>query len=174
MTDFKDIRAFVFDVDGVFTDGSLFCDLNGELFRTFNAKDGFSLRMAFMHGYNIGIITGGRSKSITARFLTSGLYEDDIYLGARNKTEQLEDFCKRHSLTLSQVLFIGDDIPDIGVIKAAGIGMCPSDAVEQVKAAADIVSDYPGGKGCVRHAVEAVMTAQGKWEFDPLQYKRLF
>lgn len=174
MVDFKDIQAFVFDVDGVFTDGGVLCDLRGELFRTFDAKDGFAVRMASMHGYPVGIISGGRSKSIIQRFLTTGVSEADIYLGSRNKTEQLDDFCERHGISAGRILYIGDDLPDIGVIRAAGIGMCPCDAVEEVKAAADIVSEYPGGRGCVRKAVEQVMKAQGKWVFDPIEYKKHF
>lgn len=174
MTDFNNIKAFLFDVDGVFTDGGLFCDTKGELFRTFDAKDGFSLRMASMHGYHLGIITGGRSKSITARFLTSGLKEEDIYLGASNKVEQLDDFCKRHDLDPSQVIYIGDDLPDIAVMQKAGLGICPNDAVEEVKSIADIVSGKPGGHGCIRETVEAVMRVQGKWVFDALLYKKLF
>lgn len=174
MVELKDIRAFAFDVDGVFTGGGILCDVQGELYRTFDSKDGFGVRMAVMHGYPCGIITGGRSKSITARFRNSGVPEEDVYLGSRNKVEQLHEFCKAHGVKPSQVLFIGDDIPDIGVIREVGIGMCPSDAVPEVKEAADIVSEYAGGHQCVRHAIEMVMKAQGAWTFDAMQYKKLF
>lgn len=174
MVDFSNIKAFLFDVDGVFTDGGIFCDLQGELYRTFDAKDGFALRMACMHGYHTGIITGGRSKSITARFLTSGLKEEDIYLGSRNKIEELEDFCKRHNIIPSQALYIGDDIPDMEVMQKVGLGVCPSDAVEEVKAIADIISTRPGGHGCVREIVETVMKSQGEWDFDAHLYKKLY
>lgn len=174
MVDFSEIRAFAFDVDGVFTNGGILCDVNGELYRTFDAKDGFAVRMAVMHGYPTGVITGGRSRSIVERFLTSGMKEEDVYLGSRNKIEQLNDFCQRHYLNADQVLFIGDDIPDIEVIKTVGIGVCPSDAVPEVKAVADIISDYPGGHLCVRDAIEKVMKAQGHWDFDSMLYKKLF
>ena len=174
MVDFADIRAFAFDVDGVFTNGGILCDTAGELYRTFDAKDGFAVRMAVMKGYPVGVITGGRSKSITARFLTSGVSEEDVYLGSRNKIEQLQDFCQRHYLNADQVLFIGDDIPDLDVIIAVGIGMCPADAVPEVKAAADIVSEYNGGHLCVRDAIEKVLKSQGHWEFDTMLYKKLF
>lgn len=174
MVDLKDIRAFAFDVDGVFTDGGILCDVQGELYRTFDSKDGFAVRMAVMHGYPCGIITGGRSKSITARFLTSGVPSEDVYLGSRNKMEQLRAFCEAHYLKAEQILYIGDDIPDMEVIRAVGIGMCPEDAVPEVKEVADIVSNDRGGSQCVRHAIEMVMKAQGTWTFDSVQYKKMF
>lgn len=174
MTKLKNIKAFAFDVDGVFTGGGVLCDLKGELYRTFDSKDGFGVRMAVMHGFGVAIITGGRSLSIKERFLTSGVAAEDIYLGARNKIEQLEDYCKRHGYSPDEIMFVGDDIPDIGAMKMSGIGLCPSDACEEVIKASDIFSDYPGGHGCVRNAIEMVLKAQGKWTFDPLQYKKLF
>jgi len=174
MMDFSKIKAFAFDIDGVFTNGGILCDLQGELYRTFDAKDGFAVRMAVMNGYPVAIITGGRSKSIAERFLTSGLPKEDIYLGSRIKMEEFDNFCRRHDLKAEDVMYIGDDIPDIDVIEACGLGVCPSDAVEEVKAAADWVSDCPGGRGCVRSAVESVMKAQGRWNFDQSKYKKLF
>ncbi len=174
MVRFSDIRAFAFDVDGVFTDGGILCDLKGELYRTFDAKDGFAVRMAVMNGFPVGIITGGRSVSITERFKTSGVPASDVFLGSRKKTEDFEAFCAAHGLTPSQVLFIGDDIPDIPVLRLAGIAMCPSDAVDEVKAVCDVVSPFPGGRGCVRHAIETAMKSQGKWQFDTDVYKKLF
>ena len=172
--DFSNIKAFAFDVDGVFTDGSVFCDLHGELFRTFNAKDGFAVRMAVMNGYKVGIITGGRSGSVKARFLTLGLKTEDIYLGSRNKIEDLTDFCSRHGLALSEIMYVGDDIPDIQVIERSGIGICPADAVEEVKQVSDYISVFPGGKGCVRDTIETVLKSQGRWVYDALEYKKRF
>lgn len=169
-----DIKAFAFDVDGVFTDGGLICDTAGELYRTYDAKDGFAVRMARLHGYPVAIITGGRSVSIRERFLTSGVDPDDIYLHSRNKIEELRKFCDRHSLSASQVLFAGDDIPDIEVMRTCGIGACPSDAVPQTIEAADWVTDRPGGKGCVREIIERIMTLQGTWTFDAVKYKEKY
>ena len=170
----KNIKAFAFDVDGVFTDGGVFCDVEGQLLRTFDAKDGFGVRMAIMNGYKVAIITGGNSASIRHRFKGSRIPPEDIYLGSRDKYSDLVRFCEKYDLQPSEVLYIGDDIPDIEVIMAVGIGLCPSDAATEVKAAADVVSDFPGGKGCVRDAVESVLKAQGKWEFDKYLYKRLY
>ena len=168
------IKAFVFDVDGVLTDGGLLADLNGEFYRTFDSKDGFALRMAMMHGYHLGIITGGKSESIKMRFLACGFKAEDIYLASRDKIEDFKDFCKRNSLEAEQVMYFGDDLPDIPVLKACGCGVCPSDAVQEAKDAADYVSDMPGGKQCVRKTLEMVMRQHGTWEVDLEVYYKMF
>ena len=169
MTDLKDIKAFAFDVDGVFTDGSVLALPNGDLLRTFNAKDSFSLRTAVINGYPVAIITGGCSESIISRFNTLNIPSSDIYQMSKNKLPDLEHFCKRYGLELSQVLFGGDDVPDVAAIKAAGVGICPKDACIECREAADIVSDFCGGKGFVRDIVERTLRLQGKWLFDPEQ-----
>lgn len=172
--DFSKIKAFTFDVDGVFTNGGVFCDLQGELYRTFDAKDGFAIRMACMNGYPVGIITGGRSVSIRERFRTSGVPTDDVYLGSRDKVEDFDRFCRRHGLQRDEVLFIGDDIPDIPVLAVCGCAACPSDAVPEVRETCDFISDCPGGRGCVRQVVETVMKSLGTWNFNVAEYKRRF
>lgn len=168
------IKAFAFDVDGVFTDGGIFCDLNGELFRTFDSKDGFALRMAAMRGYPMGVITGGRSPSIKARFLSCGIKPENVFLGSRDKMADFSAFCKRYSLSFEEVAYVGDDIPDLEVMKAAGMGVCPSDAVAEVKEVADLITEAKGGKGCIRELIEGVMKHQGTWIFDVKRYKSRF
>lgn len=170
----KGIKAFVFDVDGVLTDGGILSDLSGELFRTFDSKDGFALRMAYMHGYRLGVISGGRSESIRKRFSQCGMKPEDVYLGSRDKIEDFEDFRRKYDLGPEEIMYFGDDLPDIPVMKACGCGVAPSDAVDDVLEAADYVSPKPGGKGCVRHTVELVMKLQGTWELDVQDYKRKF
>ena len=171
---FKKIRAFAFDVDGVMTDGGIFANNDGSLFRTFDAKDAFGLRMAAMNGYILCAITGGRDISIQKRLMICGFKEEDIYLGSRIKINDFEDFCKRHDLAAEEVMYFGDDIPDIPVLKACGCGVCPSDAVQEAKDAADYISDRPGGKLCVRQTLEMVMKAQGKWRVDLDIYHKMF
>ena len=171
---FSNIKAFVFDVDGVFTDGGILATPDGDLLRTFDAKDAFALRMAYMKGYCLGVITGGVSESIRKRFRTCGVSENDVYLGSRAKIEDLNDFCSRHSLTPDQVMYFGDDLPDIPVMLACGCGACPSDAVEEVISAADYISSRPGGKGCVRESLEKVMKMHGVWELEGDDYKKKF
>ncbi|MBP5486845.1 MAG: HAD hydrolase family protein [Bacteroidales bacterium] len=174
MTDLKDIKGFAFDIDGVMTDGGILADLEGQLYRTFDAKDGFAVRMASMNGFPVAVITGARSQSVRARFGGNGIPPEDIYLGSRDKLADFDDFCRRYGLKRSEVMYFGDDVPDIPVIMAAGIGVAPSDACVEAREAADIVSELPGGKGCVRHHMEEVMKAQGQWKFDVQVYKKKF
>ena len=170
----KGIKAFVFDVDGVLTDGGIFANLDGELLRTFDSKDGFALRMAYMHGYRLGVISGGRSESIRKRVQQCGMKAEDVYLGSRDKIEDFEDFCRKHDLGPEEVMYFGDDLPDIPVMTVCGCGVAPSDAIDDVLEAADHVSTKPGGKGCVRETIEMVMKLQGTWELDVQDYKRKF
>ena len=170
----KGIKAFVFDVDGVLTDGGIFANLDGELLRTFDSKDGFALRMAYMHGYRLGVISGGRSESIRKRVQQCGMKAEDVYLGSRDKIEDFEDFCRKHDLGSEEVMYFGDDLPDIPVMTVCGCGVAPSDAVDDVLEAADHVSTKPGGKGCVRECIEKVLKLQGKWNLDVEVYKLKF
>ena len=165
--DLLKIKAFAFDIDGVMTDGGILCDLEGQLYRNFDAKDGFAVRMATMNGYPVAVITGGRSGSIRQRFLSCGVPADAISLGSRDKIVDFKDFCRRHGLGEDEVMYIE-------VMEAAGIGACPSDAVEEVRAMADWVSSRPGGKGCIRECFEKTMKAQGRWVFETQTYKNRF
>ena len=168
------IKAFVFDVDGVLTDGGILSTPEGDLLRVFDSKDAFGLRMAYMKGYHVGVITGGVSESIKLRFRTCGVPMENIYLGSRAKIEDLEDFCQRNGLTPEEVMYFGDDLPDIPVMLACGCGVSPCDAVEEVKAAAHHISSRPGGKGVAREMIEAVLKMHGKWELDVHDYKSKF
>lgn len=172
--DYGKIKAFIFDVDGVMTDGGLLCDLGGELYRTFDAKDGFGIRMAVMKGYPVGIITGARSRTIIARAASFGVPEEDCHLHSRDKMEDLGKFCSRHGLRQEEILYMGDDIPDLAVIRAVGVGAAPSDAIPEAQEAADVVTHKGGGQGAVREIIEAVMRSQGTWHFDVQGYKEKF
>lgn len=164
------IKAFAFDVDGVLTDGGVMATDTGDLIRVFNSKDGFGLRMALLKGYKTAIITGGSSESIRKRFLGIGVKEEDIYLRSRNKVPDFHDFCRRHSLKPGEVAFVGDDLPDVPILKVSGLAVCPADAVAEVKEICDYISLYSGGKGCVRDLIEQVLKIHGKWVFDPVAY----
>ena len=172
--DLLKIKAFAFDIDGVATDGGILCIPGGDLLRVYDAKDSFAVRMATMNGYPVAVITGGSSVSIRERMVTTGLKPEDVFLHCRNKMDEFMQFCERYSLQPEDVMYFGDDIPDIDVIRACGCGVCPSDAMEEVKAAADYVSPFPGGKGCLRDTIEKVMRAQGRWVFDTEVYKKKF
>lgn len=157
------IKAFVFDVDGVFTDGSVLATESGELLRVHNAKDGYAVKIATLKGYPVGIITGGSSESIIKRFQPLGV--NDIYLRSLEKEEPFYNFCSKHNLDPSEVLFMGDDIPDIAILKLCGLACCPSDAVEEVKAVSEYISIHPGGRGCVREIIEQTLKVHGEWNF---------
>lgn len=163
----REIKAFAFDIDGVLTDGSLLAMPDGDILRMFNTKDGFGIRTATENGYPVAIITGGCSESIIHRAHSYGIEEADLYMLSKDKVKDFELFCERHGLKSEQVAYVGDDIPDIPVIKAAGLGVCPCDAVEEVLEVADFISSRPGGKGCARDLIERVLKPAGKWIFDP-------
>lgn len=158
------IKAFAFDVDGVFTDGSVQVSTTGDLLRTYNAKDGYAIRYASDKGYPIAIITGGASETIKIRFKMLGV--SDVYLGARHKLPCFEEFCTMYDLKPEEVLYLGDDIPDIEIMEQCGLAVCPADAVAEVKAVVAHISTYEGGKGCVRDIVEQVLKVHDKWKND--------
>jgi 3-deoxy-D-manno-octulosonate 8-phosphate phosphatase (KDO 8-P phosphatase) len=170
----RKIKAFVFDVDGVLTDGGMLATPEGDLLRVFDSKDSFALRMAYMKGFHVGIITGGVSESIRLRFRTCGVPMDNIYLGSRAKIEDLQDFCSRHGISAEEVMYFGDDLPDIPVMLECGVGVSPCDAVPEALAAADYVTTRPGGKGCAREMIEMVLKIHGQWELDVQDYKKKF
>ena len=157
----RDIKAFVFDVDGVFTDGTVLVTESGDFLRAHHAKDGYAVRCAVTLGYPVGIITGGTSLTIPKRFDMLGI--TDVYLGAHAKMEPFLHFCAKYRLNPSQTLFMGDDIPDIEVMKACGLPCAPLDAVPEVQQVAHYISPYAGGKGCVRDVVEQTLRLHGKW-----------
>lgn len=164
------IKAFAFDVDGVFTDGLVIATDNGDLLRSHNAKDGYAVKVAVVQKYPIAIITGGSSESIVKRFVQIGVDRSDIYLKSHYKMPDFANFCSRHNLMPEEVLFMGDDIPDIGILKACGIATCPADAVNEVKEICEYISLYPGGKGCARDVIEQTLKIQGRWADSPEAY----
>ena len=156
-----DIKAFIFDVDGVLTDGKLLISESGELLRSMNVKDGFAMKFAIDNGYKIGIISGGTNEAVRNRLENLGI--EEIHLKSHDKIIHFEDFVKKFGFGAKNILVMGDDIPDIPIIKAAGIGTCPQDAVPEVKSACQYVSKNNGGKGAVRDVIEQVMKIQNKW-----------
>ena len=106
--------------------------------------------------------------------LASGISPEDIYLNSRDKMEDFNDFCTRHDLRPEEVMYFGDDLPDIPVMAACGCGVCPCDAVDEVKQMADLISTKPGGKGFAREMLEMVMKLQDTWQLDIKTYKKKF
>jgi 3-deoxy-D-manno-octulosonate 8-phosphate phosphatase (KDO 8-P phosphatase) len=157
----KDITTFVFDVDGVFTDGSVLVDSAGELLRTMNVKDGYALKTALTKGYKVCIITGGTNEGVQKRLM--GLGVTDIYMGSHLKIETLNDYLDIHKIDLKNILYMGDDIPDIPPMQVVGLATCPQDAVPEVKAVSTYIFHKDGGTGCVRDVIEQVLKVRGDW-----------
>lgn len=155
------ITTFVFDVDGVLTDGSVLINTQGELLRKMNIKDGFALKTAVDHGFNICIISGGSNEGVRKRL--EGLGVSDIYLGAHHKTEILQNYFDTHDVAVDQVLYMGDDVPDLAAMQLVGLPCCPQDAVPEIKAVCKYISHKKGGQGAVRDVIEQVLKVQGKW-----------
>lgn len=157
----SEINTFIFDVDGVYTDGSLLIDNDGNLLRSMNVKDGYATKVALVKGYNVCIITGGNNEAVKKRL--AGLGVTDIYLNSHDKTIAFKDYLNKKGISPEQALYMGDDLPDIPVMTQIGLPTCPQDAVAEVKAVSKYISHVNGGKGCVRDVIEQVLKVQGKW-----------
>ncbi len=158
----KDIKAFVFDVDGVFSQ-DMVLHTDGELTRHMNVKDGFAVKTAVDKGFIVCIISGGTSESVRIRF--KGLGVTDIYLGSHDKIDDYKDFYMKYGIKPENILYMGDDIPDYAPMKSSGLATCPADAAEEIQNIAHYISDKDGGKGCIRDVIEQVMRAQKIWFF---------
>ncbi|RIA09422.1 3-deoxy-D-manno-octulosonate 8-phosphate phosphatase (KDO 8-P phosphatase) [Flavobacteriaceae bacterium MAR_2010_72] len=155
------ITTFIFDVDGVLTDGTILVTTTGEMLRTMHTKDGFALKTALMAGFKVCVISGGTNEGVRVRL--EGLGVTDIYLGAHNKIDQLNDYLNSNNIKAENVLYMGDDIPDYPVMKLIGLPTCPQDAVPEIKGISKYVSHKNGGRGAVRDVIEQVLKVQGKW-----------
>jgi len=143
----NDINTFIFDVDGVFTNGSLLIDNDGNLLRTMNVKDGYAVKIALNKGYNVCIITGGQNEAVKIRLSTLGI--TDIYMNSHDKVVAFEDYASKKNITPEQARI--------------GLATCPQDAVAEVKAVSKYISHVKGGKGCVRDVIEQVLKVQDNW-----------
>lgn len=162
--DLTRIKGIVFDVDGVLSPSVIPLHPNGEPMRCINVKDGYALQLAVKHGYKIAIITGGRTESVRKRF--EGLGIEDVIMGASVKIVHFNDWLERSGLQPEEVIYVGDDIPDIEVMRIVGLSVAPADAAPEVKAVAKYISPRNGGYGIGREIVEQVMKAKGEWLAD--------
>lgn len=159
------IKAFIFDVDGVFTDNTVILHPSGDLLRTMNVKDGYAVKLAVDKGFEVIIISGGKSESVRARLETLGVRE--IFLGIHDKKAILTETLSRLNIPLENCVYMGDDIPDYEVMQLVGMAAAPQDAAEEIKRISHYISPKDGGKGCVRDLVEQTLRVQKKW-FDVL------
>lgn len=155
------LKAFVFDVDGVLTDGSVYLMPDGSIMRKMNCKDGFAIAKAIKKGYKVAIITGGGDKMVSERIKKLGVY--NVYMKSTDKVSDFKDFLMVEDLDESQVAYMGDDVPDLGVLDICGLSSCPKNAGIDVLSIAEYVSPKNGGEGCVRDLIEQTMKAQNKW-----------
>ena len=155
------ITTFIFDVDGVLTDGTVIVDTKGELYRKMNTKDGYALKSAVDEGFKVCVITGGHNEGVRIRL--EGLGITDIYLGCHDKINKYNELLEKYDLNPQNILYMGDDIPDLQAMQQVGLACCPKDAVNKIQKIADYISQKRGGKGCVRDVVEQVLKVQGKW-----------
>lgn len=163
------ISTFIFDVDGVLTDGTIIITTKGDMHRTMHTKDGFALKSAVDKGFHVCIISGGTDEGVRMRL--KGLGIKNVYLGTHQKTETMNTYLKENNINREHVLFMGDDIPDFHVMQEVGLPCCPQDAVPEIKAIAKYISHKKGGKGCVRDVIEQVLKVQGKWLDDEASAK---
>jgi len=157
----KGIRTIILDVDGVLTNNQLHITEQGHLLRSMNVKDGYAIHRAGIAGLKIAVITGGKSEGVVKRL--KGLDIVDIYTNCTDKMEAFEELVMMYELDKSQILYLGDDIPDLPVMMQVGFAACPADAAPEIKRICKYISPYKGGEGCVRDLIEKILKLQGKW-----------
>ena len=159
---FKQVKAFVFGVDGVLTDSSVsVAASSGERLFTFNTKDEYVIQLAVKKAYPVAIIAGNGALGVKKQL--EGLGVKDVYIGVDDKRTVLSDWLSHRGLDSKDILYMGDDIPDLDIMKIVGFPTCPADAVEEIKAVAAYISFRNGGAGAVRDVIEMVMKLQGIW-----------
>lgn len=163
LTAFKKITTFVFDIDGVLTDGTVLVLPNGVQARRMHIKDGFALQMALKNGYRVKIISGGNSPEVLDRLNKLGV--SDVHMSVLDKGTLLQEWMKAENLKKESVLYMGDDLPDLPALGVVGLPACPADAADEVKKAAIYISPLKGGEACVREVIEKVLRMNGQWEY---------
>jgi 3-deoxy-D-manno-octulosonate 8-phosphate phosphatase (KDO 8-P phosphatase) len=161
---FQPITTFVFDVDGVLTDGSLLLMPNGLFLRKMNMKDGYALQLAKKKGYNIAIISGSSSEEVVVRLNRLGIF--DIWMNVENKLKCLQQYMQQKNIASKELLYMGDDIPDYECMQNAGLAACPANAVTEIKSIAHYISPINGGEGCVRDVIEKTLKLKNEWQVD--------
>jgi 3-deoxy-D-manno-octulosonate 8-phosphate phosphatase (KDO 8-P phosphatase) len=168
----KNIKAFVFDMDGVLSKDTSPLNENGDPVRTSNVKDGFAIRNALNFGFPVAIITGGFVEHVRLRYEKLGVKY--YYENVRDKLESVKDFSEKTGIELNQMLFMGDDLVDYKAMLEVGVPVCPKDAVSDIKAISKYISDRNGGEGCVRDVIEQTLRAQNKWFTEDMLFNNVF
>ncbi len=158
----KHIRLLLLDVDGVLTDGAIVYDGRGDEIKRFNVKDGLGLRLLMQSGIQVGIITGRSSAALQHRCENLGIKH--LYQAVRDKTKALQDVLQRTAIRAADTAFVGDDLPDLPIMKQVGLAVTVADAQPELRAAADLTTTAKGGQGAVREICEAILKAQERWD----------
>ena len=161
---FKQVKTFIFDVDGVLTNGDVHLLATGEQYRTFDIKDSYAIERALQAGYRVGIVSSANADGVRNWFDVLGV--KDIFMGGPSgqKANAYLGYVTRDSLNEDEILYMGDDLPDYPILSRPTIlSTCPADAVDDVQAICKYVSSKPGGRGAVRDVIEQVMRAQKTW-----------
>lgn len=159
---FAPIRTFVFDIDGVMTDGSLLVTETGDLLRTMNIRDGYATEQAVKKGYNVWVISGGKQHAVCIRLNKLGVTE--AHIDVADKKQLLLDLFAKYNANPVHALYMGDDIPDYAVMQLCGLATCPNDAASEIKSLSQYISPFNGGRGCVRDVIEKVLKLNGDWD----------
>ncbi len=163
---FKPITSFIFDIDGVLTDGTVLVLENGMQARRMSVRDGYALQLAVKKGYRVKIISGANAPQVLSRL--NGLGITDVEMGVKDKAASVKKFIAENGLKKQELLFMGDDIPDLPAMKEAGLAVCPADAIAEIKNCSSYISHINGGKGCVRDVIEKVLKLRGDWNEDAM------
>lgn len=158
---FRPIRTFLFDIDGVLTDGYFTGSETGHMLRSMNIKDCYAMQLALKAGYKVGILSAATQEAV--RLQLAHFDVDEVHLNLADKADHLQKLSLKLNFSCDTALYMGDDLPDIGIMKICGLAACPNDAVMEVQAAADYISPHNGGRGCVRDVIEKVMKLNGHW-----------
>ncbi|MBL7740373.1 MAG: HAD hydrolase family protein [Chitinophagaceae bacterium] len=162
---FRSIKVFILDVDGVLTDGTVLVLENGLQARRMSIKDGFALQLAVKSGYQVIIVSGSSPSPVVDRLTKLGI--TDIHMSVLDKRSFIEDFISKNKLRQEEILFMGDDLPDLPAMAVVGLSACPADAAAEIKEAVRYISPLNGGDGCVRDVIEKVLKQNGHWHFHP-------
>ncbi|MCK5824301.1 MAG: HAD hydrolase family protein [Ichthyobacteriaceae bacterium] len=157
----QDITTFIFDVDGVLTDGSVTLMPDGSQIRKMSTRDGYALQLAVKKGFNVIIISGGKDERVKTRL--NGLGIKMVYLGVSDKVDKYENLLIENQITKDQVVYMGDDMPDYDIMQLVGLATCPKDACSDIREISDYISPFNGGEGCARDILEQTMKIQKKW-----------
>ncbi len=161
---FKLITTFIFDMDGVLTDGNILIDKDNNWLRSMNVRDGYALQLAVKNGYRVVVISGSNSEPVNERLKRLGIKE--VFMNVTAKADFVKEYLKENNLEANEVLFMGDDIPDYFCMKIAGISACPADAAIEIREVASYVSIFKGGNGCARDVIEKVLKLNNHWPLE--------